>query len=164
MKFTLNVKGADQTIELFQGVAEKVSNPPVDKWEMIMLRSAQQNFVEQGRPEKWWPLSLRTIAARTAKIKGKRKKKGGSSSILILRDTGQLMQSLTPSGKGMGGVYSIRRKTKIAAFISTDRPGASAHQFGDPNRNLPRRRFLLHQEQDIADYKQVYIDHMLDEV
>lgn len=151
MIVAVNVTGATQTVEFLREVGERTSAPPVDEWELIMLRSAQKNFVAQGRPDRWAALKPKTVERRRNKNK---------SSILILRDTGQLMQSLSVGQN----TFSVRRKARLSAYIGTNRPGATAHQAGNPSRNLPQREVLKHQKEDIEDFKQVYVDHIMGEV
>lgn len=118
--------------------------PAMEAIQVVMIRSAHENFVAGGRPT-WQPLSAATV---------KRRRNEDKVSIQILRDTGLLMLSLfeTPNQ------YSVREVTPQSVAIGTNRPGASAHQEG--SSRLPARPFLIHQPQDIKDYKQIILDHI----
>jgi len=134
-------------IHLLAGIADRAEDltPVAKAWEMIMLRSAQKTFLAQGRPEAWPGLAPVTIA--------RRKKEGRGAQ--ILRDTGYLMQSLTPESLNE---YSYRNVGDDFAEIGTTRPGAENHQMGV---TLPKREFLKHQPEDIADYKLTLSDFIL---
>lgn len=147
MRVDLDISGIEEIDADLHGMIERAKDqtPAMEAIQAVMIRSAQKNFEMQGRPDPWQPLSLATIKRRRNKDKG---------SVRILRDTGYLMQSLSPQG----GQYSIREVTKNSVAIGTNRPGAAAHQEG--NGRLPARPFLIHQEEDIDDYKTIILDHV----
>ena len=64
-------------------------DPALKRSGEFMVSSIQRNFLAQGRPNAWAPLSPMTIANRR---KGK-----GTGSPMILRDTGALFRSITYS-------------------------------------------------------------------
>ncbi len=63
--------------------------------------------------------------------------KYGHRQVDILRDTGLLLNSLSP---GYGGTEQVFRTEPGAVIVGTNRKGAAAHHEGDPSRNLPQRR------------------------
>lgn len=93
---------------------------PMAQAMMHMVRSVRQNFLAQGRPVEWKPLSPLTIALRR---KGRTKGMGGPR---ILRDTGTLYNSIQPGRAGsLSGVIN-----KGEARVGTNLLYAPLHQFG----------------------------------
>jgi phage gpG-like protein len=109
----------------------------------IMMSDVGQHFDEQEGPDgEWEPLKLSTLKARWYKRhgggiltkKGDRSK-GGAVEFFgkakILEDEGHLKDSInTESGKNY-------------AEIGTNLPYAKPHQFGWPERHIPRRTFIF---------------------
>lgn len=131
---------------------------------LLMIRSTQLNFEEQGRPLPFAELAPSTIERRFTKgMKGKGAKAKGSLAVLgsiqILRDTGLLMQSLGASANGPfetdGG---FGESDKFSAVIGSNRPGADALQTGYAPHNLPGREYILFQAQDVDDMQQMAQD------
>lgn len=123
---------------------------------LVMVRSTQQNFVAQGRPDRWSDLAESTVARRFARaMKGKGSKKLGSLAVLgaieILRDTGILAQSV---GFGASGPFSTSQgfgeADKTSAVIGTNAPGWQ-NQFPDSRGRRVARVFILWQVQDEED-------------
>ena len=85
---------------------------------MYMVGSIKRNFLMQGRPMTWKPLSVMTIAMRK---KGRGHRKGN----LILRDTDTLMSSISP-----GEIGSITKSGKTEAQVGTALEYASLMQYG----------------------------------
>lgn len=132
---------------------------------LLMIRSTQLNFEEQGRPQPFYPLAQSTIDKRLGVSAGKFAGGSGKSAvkkqnkyfamvgaIQILRDTGLLMQSL---GAGSSGAFEAAdgfgESDKTSATLGTNRPGADALQTGYAPNNLPAREYVLFQEQDDED-------------
>lgn len=124
---------------------------------LLMIRSTQLNFDEQGRPQPFADLAESTIRRRFASgMKGKGAKAKGSlgvlGSIQILRDTGLLMQSLGESASGpFEAADGFGEVDKFSAVLGTNRPGADALQTGYAPNNLPAREYVLFQPQDEDD-------------
>jgi len=74
----------------------------------------------------WKELSQRTLELR-------RKGRGGGNAAQILVDTGRLRDSFSPAIIGDGG---------NSVTIGTSVEYAADHQFGVPNRRLPKRQIL----------------------
>lgn len=111
--------------------------------------------------DRWPPLKPATIAARRktrADISGhKRAVKAavssgrkpptalayfGSRDVEILRDTGLLLNSLSPAGPGQDSPATPEQIFGIGpgiVAVGTRRQGAVAHHYGVPGRGLPRR-------------------------
>lgn len=102
--------------------------PLFKKFAILMTRSFNDNFREEGRPRKWKALSKNTVA-------GRRKK-----SNRILQDKGFLRQSvLARSGPG-----NIRKFTKDSLTMGTRNKVAAWHQRGTkPYTIVPRNKKAL---------------------
>ncbi|MCF8012418.1 MAG: phage virion morphogenesis protein [Clostridiales bacterium] len=92
----------------------------------LMRSSVLQNFREGGRPEKWKP-SIRA------------QKTGG--------------QTLVDTGRLRGSIYA--KANNNSAKVGTNVIYAAAHNFGYPPRNLPQRKFLMFQDEDLKEAKRV---------
>lgn len=102
--------------------------PLFKKFAILMTRSFNDNFRQEGRPTKWKALSKNTVA-------GRRKK-----SSRILQDKGFLRQSvLAKSGPG-----NIRKFTRDSLTMGTRNKVAAWHQFGTkPYVIVPRNKKAL---------------------
>lgn len=109
-----------------------------------LRRSISKNFAIYGRPMKWQPLRPGTIRAR--RRRGLGHNVGGDRA--ILRDTDRLRLSLvSPPGAGRDQISRIGEGEVVRG---TNVPYAGYHQSGEPRHRLPRRAFLLLQEEDIT--------------
>lgn len=88
--------------------------PALKQSGVAMMRSFADNFLEDGRPEKWKPLAENTIAQRRKK------------SRRVLQDTRRLMMS-TISRVAEGNVYKLR---KYELEMGTNLKIGPWHQFG----------------------------------
>jgi phage gpG-like protein len=156
--FTLQYQLGDVTrvLHMMEARFEDASDLTAD-WLLLMIRSTQLNIEEQGRPQPFAPHADSTIRRRFGKaMKGKGAKAGGTlaalGSIMILRDTGLLMQSL---GAGSSGAFEsadgFGESDEFTATLGTNRPGADALQTGYEPNNLPGREYVMFQEQDETD-------------
>lgn len=108
-------------------------------------------LTEQQR-DRWWSVYRRQLvrfrgnkssAARVAwtvvKMEGGQTivDKYGHQQVDILRDTNDLMNSLTP---GSGSALAVFNVTPAQVEVGTTRPYAKAHHRGVPSRRLPQRR------------------------
>jgi len=102
--------------------------PLFKRYQVIMIRSFNQNFKQEGRPKKWKPLSPSTVANR---------RKGSKR---ILQDTGQLRASCAvESAPG-----NITRFRKNSLVMGTNLKTAKWHQDGtDPYTITPRHSKYL---------------------
>ncbi len=84
--------------------------------------------------DRWAPLQPSTILAR--------KRKGGSKRYrqAILRDSGKLLKSLSPSDQYGISTDQIFRIEKGAIVIGTKRKGAMTHHYGSPKKGIPQRK------------------------
>ncbi len=136
---------------------------PLKESGIQMLRSIDNNFKVGGRPNKWRPLAQSTINARR-----KGKGKGGPQ---ILQDNGILKGSITT------------RTRKDFVAIGTSIPYAPVHNFGHVFTRarkaklkgksrlrarsstsgiiiIPKRPFILFQEEDKKDIDDIFVKHM----
>lgn len=63
--------------------------------------------------------------------------KYAGAQVEILRDTGLLLNSLSP---GYRGSEQVLHTVRGVVVVGTNRKGATRHHNGDPSRNLPQRR------------------------
>lgn len=147
--FTINIQVADvvKTLTLIQDAFHDPSELMKDVL-LVMLRSTQQNFEAQGRPERWQPLAQSTIDRR----------RGGGKDVKILRDTGLLLQSVGGSAAGaFEAEDGFGESDKFTAAIGTNRPGAEALQLVIAGGRV----FLLFQDQDEEDIMDMASDWFL---
>jgi phage virion morphogenesis protein len=116
---------------------------------VYMLGSIEKNFQQQGRPDKWSPLSPRTLAGRR---KGRRKK--GGPKILI--DSARLKNSM-----------GFRVVEGPAVEVGTNVIYGPRHHFGYPGgkkgrgqAETPARPFLLIQDEDVRDIGEIFQRHI----
>lgn len=137
IEFTVssNIKSVGKTLISMEKAIANFS-VPLKQSGLVMMRSIDENFREEGRPEKWKPLKPATIAGRRKKGKG---------GVMILQDDGILKGSITP------------RQTKDTVAIGTSVPYGKVHQFG--TAKVPQRKFLLFQESDIKTIEKIFEKH-----
>ena len=98
----------------------------------VVDTAIRRNFDEEGRPERWWPLSPAYASEKARKFPGRK----------ILERTGRLRQSIDVRFEP-GPALSAG-----TILASSDLPYAAAHQFGVPERALSPRPFLVLTEED----------------
>jgi hypothetical protein len=130
----------------------------------IAYRRAKRSSAERGRPthpsqaltaaqqDRWWTIYRQQLArfrgnkSAAAKVAWVTLRSEGAHTLLdkyanekvdILRDTNELMDSLTPNS---GSSKSVFRISAAQVELGTTRIGALSHHRGDPSRNLPQRR------------------------
>jgi phage virion morphogenesis protein len=114
------------------------------------IGSIQRNFDEQGRPDKWSPLSPRTLASR-------RKGKGGGGPKILI-DRARLRNS-------------INEKVHLAspdsyAEVGTNVVYAARQHFGYPggsgrgHSKTPARKFLMLQQEDFPRIERIFTRHI----
>lgn len=137
----LTIIGLADVASRLDGVGGRISDMrPVMEGAIraILLRSAQENFQSEGRPDPWPDIKAKT-----------RKRRRGTD--LILQDTQELLRSLSPEGNR----WSVREADESSSSVGTNRPGARNHQEGI---TVPERRFLIAHEEDVEDIKTVIAD------
>ena len=147
----------------------------------VMVPSFQQNFMEQGRPEKWKGLKPETIIARYyRRNKGKglvSKKMRGMKSVgsarykestakflenaQILIDTAQLMQSFVRLNSS-DNVNRIINKNILE--MGSKKVYAATHDMGSEKRNIPARPIAVIQEQDADEANRIIADYLIGEI
>ncbi len=105
----------------------------------VVAAAIQRNFEEEGRPERWPPLSPGYALWKAARYPGRK----------ILERTGALRSSIR---------VGVEPTAPAALVASTDVPYAAAHQFGVPPRNLPPRPFLVLTDEDREEVAQAIAD------
>lgn len=126
----------------------------------IYRDSVRENFRVGGRPQKWKPLADSTLlkVMGCPKASECRKKRGKGTKISAIRkladkktliDTKRLMNSIT---------YKPGRNT---VEIGTDVEYAATHQFG--RGKIPKRPFLVGQDEDLEQAKETLSDYVIGE-
>lgn len=76
----------------------------------------------------------------------------------ILIESGRLMRSVTrPRAR-----YQVLRFGRTKMEFYTTRPGAAAHQFGDPDRGIPARPFMKFTSTDRDRWGRILANHVLE--
>lgn len=160
----IEVKIDDREVrDLLSRIAAKTGNltPAMKTIGEIVLRSVKENFRQGGRPEKWKPLSQRTLHSVAGGKKGY-KKSGGlrAGSIRRLKDR----KILIASKRLMDSISYKEEKDKVT--IGTDVVYAALHQFGGKagrgkKINVPARPFLMVQEEDWPAIKEALEDYLI---
>lgn len=96
-----------------------------------MIASVRRNFEEGGRPDAWQP------SKRALREHGK-----------TLIDTARLYNSF----------FYDAEPDRVT--IGTNVPYAPIHHFGKAERHIPRRPFLMFQEEDVDEIEDIVADHM----
>ena len=113
----------------------------------IAIGSIQKNFDEQGRPEKWTPLSPRTL--------GRRRKGRGKGGPKILIDTARLKNSI-----------GFKLVEGPGVMIGTNVIYARRQHFGYPGgkgrgrARTPARPFLMLHGEDIRKIDEIFTRHV----
>lgn len=175
MELRVTVNGAESVVQFIGDKQARLRDdtPAMTAITSIMRRSADLNFEAQGRPERWDDLLPATLKRR----------KGGKG--LILRDTGYLMQSITQAdsqyGIGVtgnhraevgttrpgadvhqnGGSRTVTKKVRVKLPATGRKKGVRrTPEYTTEQRTVHTvaRPFLIHQEQDVDDYRQTFVD------
>lgn len=107
---------------------------------LYMLGSIDKNFQQEGRPNKWAPLSKMTKALRR-----------GSAPFRILQNTGRLKSSIA---------YQV---SQGQVKIGTNVEYASLMQHGGRTKEghkVPARPFLVFQSDDIKSIRKLFLTHV----
>ena len=124
---------------------------PLKQSGMIMMRSIDTNFRQQGRPDKWKALKPSTIKRR----------RGGSST--VLQDIGTLKGSFALKLKGKDSV-AVGTSVKYAAVhnfgLTTTRNKALGRASKSYRYSIPKRPFMLFQEKDKKLIDEIFLKFM----
>ncbi|MBP9479057.1 MAG: phage virion morphogenesis protein [Sebaldella sp.] len=106
-----------------------------------MKKEVDMRFRNESSPDgkPWKGLKSNSIISRyNSGLKKKRGKKAVKGRPKILQNTGRLKRSI------------LARNTKTEAIVGTNTKYAATHNFGDLNRNIPKRKFMgLNRDQRI---------------
>lgn len=159
----INVKINDAEVKtLLTRLSERVEDltPVMQAIGQIVRTSVMKNFEEGGRPDKWQPLSLKTLfSGRKSKFATKKGKfrKGIEEKLqgrMILIQTGHLKNSINV------------KATNRSVSIGTNKVYGAIHQLGGKagrgkKVNIPARPFLAVQTEDWTEIYRVIGDHLL---
>lgn len=123
---------------------------PLEAAGAVMLGSIEENFQQQGRPQKWTPLSARTLAGRR---QGRNKKR--SPQILI--DRARLKNSMA---------MKVNVGSDSYVEVGTNVVYAARHHFGYAGgtgrgrSKTPARPFLMIQDEDYDQIGAIFNRHI----
>jgi len=150
--FATEIKGVKEFTSYLGKIEKKAGNakPAFEIAGQIILKSVQDNFVAQGRPQRWRRLSAATVLASAGR--NSRTKRGGfrkaavkkikRKSILINRGyAGGLLGSINSAASGKEATVG---SPKIYAAIHNKGGKAGKNKSVD----IPQREYLLMQKQD----------------
>jgi phage virion morphogenesis protein len=130
--------------------ARKVERP-LEAIGVYMLGSVEKNFQQQGRPERWSPLSPRTLA-------GRRKGRGkGGPKILI--DMARLKNSMNHKVR-IGEPSSYVEVGTNVIYGPRHHFGYKGEKKGRGQAKTPARPFLLIQEEDNQKIEEIFNRHL----
>lgn len=141
------------------GPKDVKNDPAIKERERIRkreYRKAYKRFLMSLPPEAARQRAAMVAGIRATRETGKTKMETlGFRNVEILRDTGILLNSLSPgviSGSGLnvqyvkpmadGGDQQVFAAGGGVIIVGTNVPYAESHQEGDPSRNLPARPFM----------------------
>jgi len=125
---------------------------PLNDIKNLMLSSIQNNFDDEGRPEKW-----KDLADSTKKARARKKKWPGQ----ILSVSGQLSSSI--NGQVDGNSVLVGSALK---FPNSNKPFIRIHDLGGKAGRggsvlIPKREILLFQDEDITEAEDILAEHLL---
>ncbi|MGH8743510.1 MAG: hypothetical protein ACREUY_04450, partial [Burkholderiales bacterium] len=128
-----------------------LTKPEQKRWNLIFARTLARLLLSMGPAE---------ARARAAQVAWTTLKNEGAKTLLsvyghrtveILRDTGILLNSLSPGRlskdtyskpSGDGGEQQIFETIANGVIVGTNVPYAASHNYGDQSRGIPKRQFL----------------------
>ncbi len=127
---------------LIRAILSNGQRLPIRRMMVIGYRSVLRNFKEQGRPEKWAPLSEAYLESRP-------ERRGG----MILQDTGHHLRDTVKSAALGRFDFMVFTRSKIAPF----------HDHGDQmsGGKMPNRPFMVWQDEDIKSIEDILADHLI---
>lgn len=147
-------RGTDETGERWAALSERTIAKRIRKRDGTKETDRPSPHLTPTQREQWWNFyrsalmkyKEKDIAARVAWSRLKRRggvklfNKYARQSIDILKDTGQLLESLTPNAQSSSKIFRVS-PGKIE--VGSNRKGAAAHHHGVPGK-LPQRRLWAH--------------------
>lgn len=159
----IEVKIDDKEVrDLLSRIAAKTGNltPAMKIIGEIVVRSVKENFRQGGRPEKWKPLSQRTLHGVVGKKGYKKSGELRAGSVRRLKDR----KILVASKRLMDSISYKEEKDKVT--IGTNVVYGALHQFGGKagrgkKVNVPERPFLMVQDEDWPAIKEALEDYLM---
>lgn len=177
----ISIKGHDRAERVLVKIQQNIQNPvqALKQIGEVMVASVHKNFEAEGRPQKWAPLSAMALNMRRNKNK---------NSVKILQDTGRLRNSITYAvnepdqsvsiGTNVkygeihqyGGKINIPartiipKKAKVLRFMIGNKIiyAKKVHQKAR-TITIPRRPFLMFQEDDLTNIRTILLEHLQNE-
>ena len=115
-------------------------DPAMNSIKNMVQSSVEQNFQDEGRPTPWQMIELATQKAR------RRINKWPGP---ILQVSGELASSINT------------RVERNLVIVGSNKPYAAPLNAGSLKNNLPARPFLLFQDEDVKEAKEILNEHLL---
>jgi phage virion morphogenesis protein len=155
-----------QILDAFDRMEKRCGNlkPAMSIIGTLLVNSIHENFVSQGRPQKWQPLSEVTLHLLIGGNRGY--KKNGQMRAPAARKIAN-KQILIGSGMAGGLMGSIHYNAdKESVLVGTPKEDYGAiHQFGGmagrgKKVKIPARPYIVVQDADMAEIKDTLLNHL----
>jgi len=170
------IKDDEKVKALLKKAGDKAKNLriPLKRAGILMLGSIDKNFREEGRPEKWAPLSPMTIAMRRKEGKGAKILQDtgiGRGSIVyeVVSDQevqiGTRLDYMRIHQKGGSvkipprDIYPVKAKALHWVSDGKDVFAMHVHQ-KERTVKIPQRKFLLFQEEDKTNIVKIFTEYL----
>jgi len=170
------IKDDEKVKALLKKAGDKAKNLriPLKRAGILMLGSIDKNFREEGRPEKWAPLSPMTIAMRRKEGKGAKILQDtgiGRGSIVyeVVSDQevqiGTRLDYMRIHQKGGSvkipprDIYPVKAKALHWVSDGKDVFAMHVHQ-KERTAKIPQRKFLLFQEEDKTNIVKIFTEYL----
>lgn len=167
---------------------------PLTLFGAYMLRSVTKNFEAQGRPDKWQALKMATIIARFKRGNRERTNKRKLFKMVSGGQAGGAFESAVNSaaggtivGAGRGRTFTqgaaraisnakilmdrgtlrasvVFEVSNLVLRIGSNLKYAATHLFGDADRGIPARPYILIQTEDRAEFNRLFTAHLRGEL
>lgn len=155
---SINSRRAQKHLEAAADAARRMRTAFADCGE-AMLRSVNQTFAAEGRPQHWAPLEATTLWHKVGGVRKATKKRGGGLKKAAARKLA--------GNKILTDTARLRRSIHYRAYadhvqVGTNVIYARAHQMGYAPRNLPARPFLVVQNEDRTRFRRILLHHIVE--
>lgn len=140
---TIAIKFDSKAVQkMLAGMVKRGENikPALKVMGSAVVSSVQENFLQEGRPKKWKPLSQKTLSLRRA------------GAVHILRVKGM-------AGGLMGSIHYNTEPKRV--LISASKDYAEMHQFGNSMLHVPARPYMMIQKEDLEEIKIMLAEYVI---
>ena len=146
--FDINIDNDKEIKALLEKAGDKAKDLriPLKRAGILMVGSIDKNFRAEGRPDKWTPLSDMTLSMRRKHGKGAK----------ILQDT----------GRGKGSIdYKVISNQQVeigtdVQYMAAHQTGGTVKMFGKRTVKIPKRKFLLFQDEDNKNIVKIFTEYL----